>query len=117
MHIYACLIQLPERISELHAEICRTLGSASRLEILNALRDREKTVSQLTETLGVRQANISQHLAILRQRRVVTARKEGTNVYYKVSNPKIIQACEIMRQVLLEQMKETQQLTKLARVR
>ncbi|MBI2185430.1 MAG: helix-turn-helix transcriptional regulator [Thaumarchaeota archaeon] len=102
------------RISELHAEICRTLGSAARIDILNALRDGEKTVGELTEALGLRQANISQHLAVLRQRRVVATRKEGTNIYYRVSNPKIIQACELMRQVLLEQLKEGEVLTKLA---
>lgn len=102
------------KVSELHAEICRTLGSAARIEILNALRDGEKTVSELAGALGLRQPSVSQHLAVLRQRRVVATRKEGTNVYYRVSNPKIIQACELMRQVLLEQLKEGKELTKLA---
>lgn len=114
MHIYEYRRDLLGRISELHAEICRTLGSAARIEILNAVRDGEKTVSELTEALGLRQANVSQHLAVLRQRRVVVTRKEGTNIYYKVSNPRIIQACELMRQVLLEQMKEGEELRKLA---
>ncbi len=105
---------MSNRISELHAEICRTLGSANRIEILNALRDGEKTVNELAESLGLRQANVSQHLAVLRQRRVVTTRKEGTNIYYRVANAKIIQACELMRQVLLEQLKETEELVKFA---
>ncbi|KKR73758.1 MAG: Transcriptional regulator, ArsR family [Candidatus Levybacteria bacterium GW2011_GWC2_40_7] len=100
------------QVSQLHAEICRTLGSAARIEILKALSDGEKTVNELSKTLGLRQANVSQHLAILRQRRVVVTRKEGTNIYYKVANPKIIQACELMRQVLIEQLQETEQLTK-----
>ncbi|MCL4436522.1 MAG: metalloregulator ArsR/SmtB family transcription factor [Thaumarchaeota archaeon] len=104
---------MSDRIFEMHAEICRTLGSAVRIEILSALRDGEKTVNQLAEALGLRQANVSQHLAVLRQRRVVATRKEGTNIYYKVANPKIIQACDLMRQVLLEQLKETEQLTKI----
>ncbi|MCL4436389.1 MAG: metalloregulator ArsR/SmtB family transcription factor [Thaumarchaeota archaeon] len=101
------------QVSQLHAEICRTLGSAARIEILRALKDGEKTVNELSKTLGLRQANVSQHLAILRQRRVVATRKEGTNIYYKVSNPKIIQACELMRQVLVEQLRETEQLSKI----
>ncbi len=107
-------LTMRERISEMHAEMCRTLGSAARIEILNALRDGEKTVGDLTETLGLRQANVSQHLAVLRQRRVVTTRKAGTNSYYRVSNPKIIRACELMRHVLLEQLKEGEELRKLA---
>lgn len=105
---------MTNRISGLHAEICRTLGSAARIEILNALRNREKTVTEITEALKLRQANVSQHLAVLRQRRVVATRKDGTNIYYRISNPKIIQACELMRQVLLEQLKKGEELTKLA---
>src|SRR3990172_8020785 len=97
----------------MHAEICRTLGSAVRIEILNTLRDEEKTVTELAETLGLRQANVSQHLAVLRQRRVVTTRKKGTNIHYRVANPKIIQAVELMRQVLVEQLRETEMLSKI----
>ncbi len=100
-----------DRISEMHAEVCKTLGSPVRIEILTALRDGEKTVGQLSEELELKQANVSQHLAILRQRQVVTTRKEGTSIYYRVSNPKIIQACQLMREVLLEQLKEAQKLT------
>lgn len=98
----------------MHAEICKTLGSPVRIEILDSLRDGEKTVGQISQELGLRQANISQHLGVLRQRRVVTTRKEGTSVFYGVSNPKIIQACRLMREVLLEQLKESQRLTVLA---
>lgn len=103
-----------DRISELHAEICKTLGSPVRIQILDLLRNGEKTVGQLSGDLALKQANVSQHLAVLRQRRVVTTRKEGTNIYYSVSNPKIIQACRLMREVLLEQLKEAQKLTVLA---
>jgi len=103
------------KISEMHAEMCRTLGSAARIEILNAISDGEKSVSELAKVLGLRQPSVSQHLTVLRQRRVVATRKEGTNIYYSVSNPKIIRACELMRQVLLEQLKEGEELTKLAR--
>lgn len=105
---------MTDRISELHAEICKTLGSPARIEILNVLQDREKTVGELTEALGLRQANVSQHLAVLRQRQVVATRKEGTSIYYRVSNPKIIQACRLMREVLIEQLKETRELAAIA---
>ena len=98
----------------MHAEICMTLGSATRIEILNALREGEKTVTDLVEMVGIRQANVSQHLAILRQRRVVITEKKGTNIYYSVANPKIIQALDLMRQVLLEQLKETEELAQIA---
>ncbi len=104
---------MPDRVSELHAELCKTLGSAIRIEILNALRGGEKTVGELSAALRVRQPNVSQHLAVLRQRGVVTTRKEGANIFYGVSNPKITQACELMKQVLVEQLKEGVELTRL----
>lgn len=100
----------------MQAEICRTLGSTARISILNALRNGERTVSELTKALDLRQANISQHLAVLRQRRIVRTRKVGTSTYYRVSNPKILQACELMRQVLLEQLGENRELMMVARV-
>lgn len=99
-----------DQISETHAELCKALGSAIRVEILNALRGGEKTVGELSAALRVRQPNVSQHLAVLRQRGVVTTRKEGANIYYGVSNPKITQACEPMKQVLVEQLKEGSEL-------
>jgi ArsR family transcriptional regulator, virulence genes transcriptional regulator len=105
---------MDDRISELHAAICKTLGSPVRIEILNLLQDREKTVSELAEGLELKQANVSQHLAVLRHRQVVTTRKEGNSIYYRVSNPKIIQACRLMREVLIEQLRETQKLVAIA---
>ncbi len=100
-----------DRISEMHAEVCKMLGSAIRLDILYSLRGAEKTVSEITWELGLNQANVSQHLAVLRQRGMVSARREGTHIYYGIPNPKIIQACQLMREVLLEQLKEAQVLT------
>jgi len=96
---------------QLHAEICRTLSNSKRLMILNSLRDGEKSVSQLAKLVNARQANVSQHLAILRQRGIVTARRQGANVYYSVVNPKIIQACDLIREVLLEQLARAKELT------
>ncbi|MFQ5825086.1 MAG: ArsR family transcriptional regulator, partial [bacterium] len=58
---------MDKRIYELHADICKTLASAKRLEILNALRYKEMTVGELTESVGALKANISQHLAVMRQ--------------------------------------------------
>lgn len=98
-------------VFQLHAEICKTLSNSTRLMILNFLRDGEKSVSELAGLVGARQANISQHLAILRQRGIVTTRKQGTNIYYRVSNPKIIRACDMIREVLFEQLSEAKELT------
>ena len=60
--------------------------------------------------MEISQANLSQHLALMRQRGIVTTRCEGLNVFYKLSNPKIIQACDLMRQVLLEHLETAAEL-------
>jgi ArsR family transcriptional regulator len=88
----------------LHSEICKTLANPKRLEILNALQAGEVSVGELVRKLRLPKANVSQHLAVLRSRGVVSARREGLNVYYRVANPKIIRACNLMREVLTEQL-------------
>ncbi len=101
-----------KKIYEMHAEICKVFTNPKRLEIISLLRDGEKTVNELTEMAGVPQANVSQHLTVLRQNNVVTTRRNGANIYYKIANPKILQACDLMREVLLEQLKENEKLVK-----
>lgn len=91
---------------ELQSEVCKTLASPKRIEILNALKDGEKTVSELVKILGVPKANVSQHLAVMRHKGILKSRREGINIYYSVSNPKVIEACTLMKDVLMEQMKE-----------
>src|SRR3972149_2636358 len=99
-------------VFQLHAEICKTLSNSTRLMILNSLRDGEKSVNELAELVGAQQANVSQHLAVLRQRGVVATRKHGANIYYSVANPKIIQACDMIREVLFEQLTKTRELAR-----
>ena len=95
-----------EKIFELHADVCKVFSNAKRLEILNTLRDKEMTASELIEKIGLSKANLSQHMSILRSKGVVLTRREGVNIYYRISSPKISQACDLMREVLLEQFQE-----------
>ena len=90
----------------LHADICKTFAHPKRLQILNALRSGERSVTELLRLLQIPKANLSQHLAVLRGRGVVVHRRRGANVFYAVSNPKIIRACDLMRQVLMEQVRQ-----------
>ncbi len=98
-----------------HAELCQTLASPVRLDILNLLREGERRVNELAEQTGLNQANVSQHLAVLRNKGIVTTRREGTTVYYRVANPKIIRACDLIRQVLAEQADEHIEIARAAR--
>ncbi len=95
-----------EKIFELHADVCKIFSSPKRLEILNTLKDKEMSASELIEKTGLSKANLSQHMNVLKSKGVILTKREGINIYYRISNPKIIQACNLMREVLLEQLKE-----------
>ncbi len=101
---------MDKRIYELHADVCKVLSNARRLEILDALRDNEMTVSELTEQVGALKANISQHLTVMRQKGILVTRRDGVNIYYRIANPKVIQAFDLMREVLFEQLQENERL-------
>jgi len=88
---------------EMQAEICKTLTNPKRIEILNTLRNEEKTVTELVNALGASKANVSQHLAVMRHKGILTTRRDGVNIYYRVENPKVIEACALMKEVLFEQ--------------
>ena len=88
---------------EMQAELCKTLTNPKRIEILNTLKSEEKTVTELVEALGASKANVSQHLAVMRHRGILSTRREGANIHYRVSNPKVIEACVLMKEVLFEQ--------------
>jgi len=99
-------------IYNLQAEISKTLAHPLRIALLHTLKDGEKTVNELVEILNASQSNISQHLALMRQRQMVKTRKNGSSVYYRVANPKISQACDIMREVLMEQLNQKHEIAK-----
>jgi DNA-binding transcriptional ArsR family regulator len=99
-------------VFRLQAEICKTLADVKRLMIIHEIRDGEKSVGQLVSELGVPQANVSQHLAILRERGIVSTRREGTSIYYSLANPKIGQACDMVQEVLADQLARNQVLAR-----
>ena len=99
-------------IYQLQAEISKTLAHPLRLAILHCLKDGEKTVNELAQTVGASQSNVSQHLALMRQRQIVKTRKEGASIFYRVSSPKISQACDMVREVLLEQLEKQEEIAK-----
>lgn len=99
---------------ELQSEICKTLASSKRIEIISALKNGEKSVGELVAILGVPKANVSQHLAVMRHKGILKSRREGTNIYYSVSNAKVVQACTLMKEVLMEQMQEKGKFAELA---
>ncbi len=94
--------QLMQEIDLLHAEVCGALADPKRIALLYAMREEPITVGQLAEALSLPQATVSRHLKVLRDRGIVIAQREGTNVYYSVSNKKILRAVDLLREVLSE---------------
>jgi len=86
----------------LHRYICEGVGDPKRLRLLYLVADHPRKVSELTELLGVSQPTVSHHLRILRDRGLVEAHKEGTTVYYSLSNPRILEALDMMRAIVAQ---------------
>src|SRR3989339_2058376 len=95
-----------KHLYEMHADICKTLANPKRIEIINTLRDKELSTGKLLEALKIKKANLSQHLAVMRTKGIVRTRRVGLNIFYRIANPKVIKACDIMRQVLTEHLAE-----------
>jgi DNA-binding transcriptional ArsR family regulator len=87
----------------IHAELCKALANEHRLAILYDLSQGEKCVSDLATEIGISVHLMSQHLRVLKERRLVRSRKDGQTVYYSITNPKFIQGCTLIRQALIEQ--------------
>jgi len=93
----------------LHSELCKTLANAKRQMIMGVLRDGEASVTEIAQRTGISQANLSQHLARMRAHGVVKFRGEGTKMLYSLSNPKLIQAFDLITEVLSESMNDRKQ--------
>lgn len=81
-------------------EVFKVIANQKRLEIILLLGSRELNVGQMTEMLGLRQANLSQHLTLLRQQRLVTVRKHGRESYYKLADESIAKSIRIIHDFL-----------------
>jgi ArsR family transcriptional regulator len=88
--------KINREIFERNARIYKLMANARRLELLSLLGEKEMTVTELVNTMGVRKANVSQHLAILRYIKLVTVKRIGKNAFYKIADKKIAESYKIM---------------------
>lgn len=89
-------LKLTPEILDMVALRFKVLAESARLEILSCLRDGEMTVSELVESTGLGQANVSKHLQLLHANGFVTRRKEGLFVYYSLADASVFQLCDMM---------------------
>lgn len=103
---------LREELHRLHAEVCGGLADPNRILILYALADRPHFVSELAETLNMPQPTCSRHLKILRERGMVDAQRDGQVVMYSLGDTRIIDALNLLRAVLADQLKDQAELAR-----
>ena len=91
-------------IWSLQSEVMKILASPRRLEILHLLAEEPKEVGRLAEEMGITQPNVSQHLAVMRAAGIVEAQRDGREVRYHLTDPEVIDACNLMRGVLMRRL-------------
>jgi DNA-binding transcriptional ArsR family regulator len=92
-----------DSIFKLQADVCKIFANDKRLEIINLLKDKEMSNGDIMRETGLSKVNISQHMNILKSKGVIVSRRDGQQLFYSIANSKIIQACNLMREVLVEQ--------------
>jgi ArsR family transcriptional regulator len=87
----------------LEEEVFKILANQKRLEIIQLLRKQELNVTEMIAMLGLRQANLSQHLSLLRQNGLVSVTKKGREIYYKLADDKIGESIDLIYNFLRKQ--------------
>lgn len=96
---------LTQEITRLHADICSALADPRRILILYMLSNEPKNVSEIAKELNISQPAASRHLSLLRERGILTSKREGQAVVYILQDNRIIEALDLLRGVLAENLK------------
>lgn len=91
----------------MHADLCKVFSNPVRVGLLVLLKDGERSVGSLARGLRVSDPTASKHLRVMRDRGVLASRRDGNVVYYRLTNPKVLRAFALMREVLLSRVQET----------
>ena len=99
-------------IRQLHARVCQALGDPTRIVILYILSEKPHNVNDLVKAIGQSQPLVSRHLKVLRERGMVNTERDGPSVIYSLADERIIQALDLMREVLADQLARQAQLAR-----
>ena len=97
---------------EMHADVCKALAHAIRIEVIDVLKDKELSFGEIVDKTGVLKSNLSQHISVMVQKGILDQRKKGLHVYYKLSTPRVYEAFYMMREVLKERILKQEKLLK-----
>jgi len=98
---------MPDALRRFKAQVFQALAHPTRIAIVEALKDSELSAGALQDLLGVEQANLSQHLAVLRSRHVVVNRKVGNQVFYALRDPVLLEVLALLRGYFSAHLNET----------
>lgn len=103
-----------EELYQLQAEFCKGMAHPKRILILGLLKMGEKTVNELSRLTGIPQANVSQHLGILRKLDIVETRRDGSSIYYSIGDHRVVEACELVRKSIGERLRKSRAVLEVA---
>jgi ArsR family transcriptional regulator len=100
-----------KEVNLLHERICSALGDPTRILILYLLAERGMYVNEISEALKLPQSSASRHLRVLRERNLVATERQGTAILYTLQDRRIIEALNLMRAILSQQLQEAAEIT------
>ncbi len=98
------------KIFEMQCEICKALGHPQRLAIVDRLKEGEAAAADLIQELELSKANLSKHMTLLAHSGIVDSRRDGRQIYYRLADPEIHEACSMMRSILYRRLKQGEKL-------
>jgi DNA-binding transcriptional ArsR family regulator len=104
-----------EELCRMQAEFCKGMAHPKRIQILNILKQGERSVNELVELTGIPQANLSQHLGVLRQSGLLETRHVGSKVCYRIADVRIVEACNLVRKAIGERLRKTRSVIEITR--
>jgi ArsR family transcriptional regulator len=96
-------------ISEIKAELFRSLAHPARVRVLELLAGGERSVGEIAQVVDLEQSHLSQQLGVLRRAGLVTTRKEGSSVYYAVRDPALLDMLAAAKRLLINSLTESQE--------
>jgi len=102
--------KLLQKIFQMQCDICKALGHPLRLAIVDRLKQGETAAADLIADLEISKANLSKHMALLAHGGIIDSRRDGRQIFYRLLDPEIYEACSIMRSVLYRRLKQGEKL-------
>lgn len=105
-------LTLSQEINQLHANICSAISEPSRILLLYAIKEKPRNVNSLAKAVEISQPAASRHLKVLKDSGLIQANREGANVIYTLTDDRLIQALDLLREVMIDRLAQRVDLLK-----